>query len=178
MQSPATAWGITRSEQAMTFPCDRYLTNADSTYFRAVTVNASASLVFRWLCQLKVAPYSYDWIDNGGRQSPYRLIPGIEQLEVGQRVMTIFRLVEFEQDHHLTLELTRPRARAMFGSIVLSYVVVPQTEQRCRLLVKLHVRYPRRGTWSLMRYVLPWGDLIMMRKQLLTLKALSESSVV
>ena len=75
----------------MSFPCDRYLFPFDGAYFRAVEVQAPAPLVFRWLCQLRVAPYSYDWIDNCGRQSPRQLISGMENLQVGQSVMMIFQ---------------------------------------------------------------------------------------
>lgn len=158
----------------MSFPCVRYLTPFDAAYFRAVEVLASAPVVFRWLCQLRVAPYSYDWIDNRGHQSPRELIPGLDNLQVGQRVMTIFRLVDFEPNRQITLRLTTARAKALFGEIAVSYVIVPQAEQSCRLVVKLLVRYPPRGFGSLMRWWLPWGDLLMMRKQLLTLKHLAE----
>lgn len=158
----------------MPFPCDRYLTPCDSAYFRAVEVQAPAPVVFRWLCQLRVAPYSYDWIDNAGHRSPRHLTAGLEDLEVGQRVMTIFRLVEFEPDRHITLLLATARARTVFGEIAGSYVILPQAEQSCRLVVKLLVRYLQRGFWCVMRWFLPWGDLIMMRKQLLTLKQLAE----
>jgi hypothetical protein len=173
-QSIARTWGSTSIERSMPFPCDRYLPQPEGTYFRAMDVQAPAPVLFRWLCQLKVAPYSYDWIDNFGHQSPRYLIPGLENLETGQRVMSIFKLVEFETDRHLTIMMAAPRAIALFGEVAGSYLIVPQGEQRCRLIAKLLVRYPKRGPWIAMRWLLPWGDLFMMRKQLMTLKRLAE----
>jgi hypothetical protein len=175
-QSIACNWGATPDEQALIFPCDQYLVMAEHSYFRAVDVQAPAATLFRWLCQLKVAPYSYDWLDNFGHRSPRRLVAGLEHLARGQRVMTIFELVEFEPGRHLTLVLRQPRALAIFGEIAGSYAIFPRTERSCRLVVKLLVRFPRRGLWSWMRWILPWGDLLMMRKQLLTLKRLAERS--
>lgn len=125
------------------FPCDPYLPDADDAYFRAVDVFAPAAPgLFRWLCQLKVAPYSYDWIDNFGRRSPRSLVPGVENLAVGQKVMTIFKLVEFERDRHLTLVLDLPRASSILGRAVVSYAVSPTGVGSCRLIVKMLVRYP------------------------------------
>jgi hypothetical protein len=124
---------------------------------------------------MRVAPYSYDWLDNRGCQSPRYLNPELQNLEVGQRVMSIFKLVEFESDRHLTLVMASRRSIAIFGEIAVSYVIVPRTTEACRLIVKLIVRYPPRGRRSLMRWFLPWGDLLMMRKQLLILKFLAES---
>ena len=172
--SIARTWGSTPGERRGAFPCDRYLPDGDA-YFRAVDVRAPADVLFRWLCQLKVAPYSYDWLDNFGRRSPRHLIPGAEVLAPGQRVMTIFELVDFEKDGHLTVVLDLPRAVSVFGRAAMSYVVTPTSESSCRLVVKMLVRYPGKPPWSFIRWVLPWGDLIMMRKQLLTLKHLSEN---
>jgi hypothetical protein len=118
----------------MSFPCDRHLPGADAAYFRAVDVDAPPGTVFRWLCQLRAAPYSYDWVDNRGRRSPPRLIPGLDQLQVGQQVMTIFELVEFEPDRHLTVSMRR--ARHLFGEVAGTYMALPISESRSRLLVK------------------------------------------
>ena len=132
-------------------------------------------IVFRWLCQMRVAPYSYDWIDNGGRQSPRELTPGLETLAVGQDVMRIFNLVDFERERQLTIRM-KPRSSAArtFGDIAVSYVIVPSSIRSCRLLVKLIATYPTGTKGSFMRAFLPWGDLIMMRRQLLNLKHLAE----
>ena len=87
----------------MVLACDAVMPAADMVVSRAVDVAAPAAHTFRWVCQLRVAPYSYDLLDNLGRRSPKELTPGAEVLEVGQRVMTIFHLASFEHDRHLTI---------------------------------------------------------------------------
>jgi hypothetical protein len=141
-----------------------------------VDVNAPPAILFRWLCQLKVAPYSYDWLDNGGRPSPRRLTPGVEELQPGQRMVGMFKLVEFEENRHLTLVMDSPKAAALYGMIAGSYVVSPTGSKGCRLVGKLLIHYPRGGAGRFMRWLLPWGDFVMMRKQFLTLKELAEES--
>ena len=171
--SVAHTWGSTPAERALLFPCDRHLDAPTHALFRAVDVAAPPAVVFRWLCQLRVAPYSYDWIDNRGQTSPRTLTPGLERLAVGQTVMTIFTLAEFETDRHLTLVLRH--GRAAFGDIAVTYLVVPRAAGGTRLVVKLLVRYPWGPVGWVGRWVLPWGDLVMMQKQLVTLKALAEA---
>jgi len=123
---------------------------------------------------MRVAPYSYDWLDNGGRKSPTTLIPGLDRPVVGQRWMTIFRLSAFEPDREVTLVIDEHRAVAVFGSVAITYRVIPQSPGRSRLVAKLAVRYPRAPHGSLGRLVLPPGDLVMMRRQLHTFRELSE----
>lgn len=167
-------WGSTAVERVAPFPCDAVLPEADEAYFRAVDVDAPPSVVFRWLCQLRTAPYSYDVVDNGGRRSPRTLTPGLDQLAVGQRVMTIFRLVDFETDRHITLVLER--GRAAFGRVAVTYLVEARGPQRSRLVVKVLVRHPGSAPGRAVRRALfPWLDLVMMRKQLLTLRELAEA---
>ena len=167
----ARTWGTTREERARPYPCDRWLYRVDDAYYRGVTVRAEPAAVFRWLCQLKVAPYSYDWIDNLGRQSPHTLTPGVDRLAVGDRFMTIFTLVEFEQGRHVTMRLT---SSGMFPDIVLSYVVEPSASGTSRLIMKFVACYPAGIGGRLQKWLLPWGDLVMARRQLPNLRDLAE----
>lgn len=174
--SVAYTWGTEESERRLPFPCDRYVEQAETAYFRGITARARPATLFRWLCQMRVAPYSYDWIDNGGRRSPRTLTLGLEELAVGESMMRIFTLVDFAMDRHLTLRIKHGTgAFSLFGDLALTYLIVPEGPERCRLLVKIVVRYPRGLTGTLMRRGLPWGDLVMMRRQLLNFTALAEA---
>ena len=173
--SIAHDWGSTPPERERPFPCDRHLIGAGDALFRAIDIDAPPRAVFRWLCQLRTAPYSYDWIDNLGRRSPSTLTPGLEVLEIGQRVMTLFELVEFEPDRHLTLLLKAPFGATLFGHLAVSYVVFPRGASGSRLVVKL-IHHPVGPAGWIVRWIMPWADLVMMRKQLLRLKSLAEAS--
>ncbi len=105
MSSLSENWGTSTEERSRPFPCDGLIVHSDATLYRGITINATDETIFRWLCQMRAAPYSYDWIDNGGKQSPHELTPGLENLAIGQEVMRIFELVAFEPHRHLTLRL-------------------------------------------------------------------------
>jgi hypothetical protein len=173
--SAVREWGSTAYERERPYPCDALLSDADETVFRAVDVEAPAPLLFRWLCQLRVAPYSYDLLDNLGRRSPQTLTPGLERLEPGQTVGKIFRLIEFEPDRSITLF----SSGRVFGDVAATYLAEPDGAKRSRLVVKLLVDYARMGPQRhLMSPILPPGDLFMMRRQLLNLKRLAERDAV
>jgi len=165
-------WGSTAGEREAALPCDGVIAEPGMVLHRAVDVGARPQTVFRWLCQLRVAPYSYDLLDNGGRRSPRSLTPGLERLQAGQRVMRIFRLVEYEPGSSITV-LSEGR---LFGRVACTYRVTESTGGRSRLLVRLLVARRGRSPAALaMAGLLPVGDLVMMRRQLLNLKALAEA---
>ncbi|MGZ6792024.1 MAG: hypothetical protein ACXVFV_03655 [Mycobacteriales bacterium] len=164
----ARSMGSTPEERARTWPAQELLPGPDLLLHRAVDVEAPAEVVFRWLCQLKVAPYSYDWVDNLGRRSPRTLTPGAEQLAVGQTVTTVFRIASFVQGESITLLLKGK------GWMAVTYAAVPAGPGRSRLVVTLVTRRRRRPWTPATGALLAWGDAVMMRKQLLTLKARAE----
>jgi hypothetical protein len=170
----ARFWNTTAAENTAIYPAHRYAITPYRTFLRAVDVAAPPAAVFRWLCQLKVAPYSYDWLDNRGRRSPRELTHGAEKLAIGQRLM-IARIVEFEPGRHITA-VSLPAVIAMFGAISLTYQVTPAAGGS-RLVACLDVT-ARSRAGRLRTDLLAVGDLVMMRKQLLNLKALAERSAV
>jgi len=163
-------WGSTATERAALYPCDHVLPDPAIVLYRAIDVDAPAAETFRWLCQLRVAPYSYDWIDNAGRRSPQTRDPALEQLEIGQRFATIFRLVAFEPGRSITIDSATP----VFGRVVITYAASPVDPSHSRIVVKVLCTPPPNLVGVLLRPLLPPGDLVMMRRQLLNLKALAE----
>lgn len=162
-------WGSTASERSLPLPCDGLVAGGHTTLHRAVDVAAPAAVTFRWLCQLRAAPYSYDKLDNFGRRSPQALTPGLEELAPGQRVQNIFRLTSFDPGHSLTMETHSP----WFGHVACTYAALP-LGAGSRILVRFVVRYPGLPFGPALRLILPPGDLVMMRRQLLNLKGLAE----
>ncbi len=164
-----TSWGDTVAERAMPLPCDELVPGDGLLLHRAIDVAAPAAVTFRWLCQLRVAPYSYDLLDNGGRRSPRTLTPGLERLEVGQRMCRIFTLASVDPGSQLTLRLTSPPARRALGDVAITYLVTPTGADRSRILARVRSG----GLDPVRRHALAWGDLLMMRKQLRTFATLA-----
>jgi hypothetical protein len=152
-------WGVRPSEQTVALPCDALCPRGAVRADRAISIAASPPIVFAWLCQLRTAPYSYDILDNFGRRSPRERDPELLHLEIGQRFMTLFALESFVADEQITL---------LAKGAAVTYAVRPDGAGS-----RLHVRVLFGGPTLLAR-LLVLGDLVMMRKQLITLKSLAE----
>ncbi|WP_026424631.1 hypothetical protein [Actinokineospora inagensis] len=171
-----THWGVHPVEIDRDYPCDEVMSTPRAVWYRGVDIKADPSVVYRWLCQMRVAPYSYDLLDNLGRRSPRTLTPGAEELAVGQHIMTIFELVSFEPDRHLTIRMRPGRGYQLFGDFALTYDVREASPGTTRLVAKLLVGGSAGPLHEARRRALAWGDLLMMRKQLLTFRTLAERS--
>ncbi|NKZ14012.1 hypothetical protein HGA11_23820 [Mycolicibacterium septicum DSM 44393] len=152
-------WGATAQERNAALPCDVLTEVTALCADRAISIDAPVSTVFGWLCQLRVAPYSYDLLDNFGRRSPRSRNPELTQLRTGQRFMQIFTLCSFIDGEHVTLQS---------GKVAVTYAVRSETGGT-RLHVRVRFDGPRIIGWAMAA-----GDVVMMRKQLLTLRDLAE----
>ena len=166
-------WGATSAECAARLPCDDLMPGA-VRLDRAISIGAPPAIVFAWLCQLRIASYSYDLLDNTGRRSPRTRSDELTDLAVGQRFVRIFgrtyvfELASFARDEHLTLRPRKGSAMSRFGSVCNTYAVRPEGGG-----TRLHVRVLFDGTW-LLGQTLALVNLLMMRQQLLVLKSLAE----
>ena len=156
-------WGVTELETQRTFPCDAFVPEPAMQAWRGVSVHAPAERVWPWVAQIRLAPYSYDLIDNLGRRSPQRLV-GLPDPVVGDAFTTAAgrpagRIVSVVPGQELTGEIM---------GAVMSYVLVPGDDVT-RLLLKLVLR--RGGAIAPLVCI---GDLLMARRQLLNLAGLAE----
>ncbi len=131
--------------------------------WRGVTVAAAPEAVWPWVAQIRLAPYSYDWIDNLGRRSPQEL-RDLPEPTVGEPFTTasgrrLGRILSVGPPEQLT---------ARIAGAMMSYVLVPQ-DGSTRLLMKI---VTAGGRWF--APLLSVGDLVMARRQLLNLKRLAE----
>ncbi|MCG5445752.1 polyketide cyclase [Micromonospora sp. NIE79] len=157
-------WGVTTSETLRSYPCDDFVVSPTLRAWRGVRVDVPAAAVWPWVAQLRLAPYSYDWIDNLGHRSP-RQLEGLPAPQVGEAFTTaggrkLGRIVSVDPGRQLT--------STIMGAFM-SYVLVPQEDNTTRLLLKVVMQTAR---WAAPG--LSVGDLIMARRQLLNLKKLAE----
>jgi len=170
------AWNVTDLECTRRYACDDLGLAADHALYRGIDIDAPPAHVYRWLQQLRLAPYSYDWLDNFFLPSPRTLRARAASIAVGDRMMHVFRLLAFESGRTITLGVASRVASALFGDLVGTYVV-SERGTGARLFVKVNIRYPRSFYGRAMRGPMPHLDLVMMKKQLRTLKAYAERTV-
>jgi hypothetical protein len=171
----AAFWGADEDERSIPAPADALLDTPDEVWLRAVDIAAPAEIVWAWLGQLRVAPYSYDWIDNRGRRSPAELTPGLEPLRPGQRILVCFTVASLDPGRDLTVR-TAP-ASPFLPRMAMSYTLTPRGPEACRLVIRIVIDAPRALPRPLGRAALAAlriGDLVMMRRQLLNLRRLAE----
>lgn len=158
-------WGVSDAEVARRYPCDDVVTDPVLEAWRGVTVATTADRLWPWVAQVRLAPYSYDWVDNLGRRSPQEL-RGLPEPVVGEPFTTaaarpVGRILSVVPGEQLT---------GRIAGAVMSYVLVADGD-RTRLLMKIVMARGR-----LVAPVVSLGDLVMARRQLLTFRRLAEGA--
>lgn len=156
-------WGVTDDEVARHYPCDDIVVAPVLQAWRGVTVLSTPDRLWPWVAQLRIAPYSYDWIDNLGRRSPRELrelpVPLAGQPFTATAGRPLGRVLSVTPGQQLTGQIM---------GAVMSYLLVP-VDGRTRLLLKVAMA---KGRW--IAPAISVGDLVMARRQLLNFKQLAE----
>jgi hypothetical protein len=159
-------WGVTQAETELRYPCDDLVPDPVLQAWRGVTVSARPEHVWPWLAQIRLAPYSYDWIDNFGRRSPQNL-RGLTEPVDGESFTAVLGGRRFGRI--VAVNLGERLAGTIMGA-VMSYMLVPVDDGlQTRLLLKVLTPGGR-----VIAPLLSIGDLIMARRQLINLAALAK----
>jgi hypothetical protein len=171
-------WGATDAEVAVTMPGDELVPTPSFNATRALTIQASRAQVWPWIVQIgtgRAGFYSYDLFDNGARPSADRILPELQDTQVGDWVpmfskvneTTAFRVKAFEPNRWLLW--AKPDS-------TWAWTLTPLEGGRTRLLTRLKATYDWHspGLALLTVIIFELGDFPMMRKLLLGVKSRAE----
>ena len=175
-------WGASDEELAAPMPGDELVRDPSFTTTRAITIDAPPSAVWPWLVQIgfgRAGFYSYDILDNAGRESARAILAEYQHPRIGDWVpmartvneTTAFKVAGFETDRWLLWQ--KPHS-------TWAWKLSPLDGDRTRLVVRLKDRFAWRespGGALLSLILFELGDFPMMRKLLLEVRARAEQQV-
>jgi hypothetical protein len=169
-------WGASDAELARSLPGDDLLTSPTFNATRAITIDARPENVWPWLVQVGVKRggwYSYDLLDNLGRESARSIVPMLQNIAVGD-VLPISP--DGKQGMHV-IELDAPRSMVWGtpGLTTWSWVFDPLPGGGTRLITRVRAVYRWLSPTIAFSLLIEFADIWMIRKMLLNLKDRSEA---
>lgn len=143
---------------------------------RHIEIQAGASNIYVWLKQLRIAPYSYDLLDNRRRKSPGYIIENLPPLKVNAHFLLAFHIVGFEENIFIAgcfcVPINPPVNRYMKEMFIEYRIQELGTNARlwCKVKGWYNNDIATKGFFNVFSIV----NLIMTRKQLRKIKKLSE----
>ena len=168
-------WGATDAEVARAMPGDQIQPQPTFNATRAVTIDARPEQIWPWLMQIgygRAGWYGYDWIDNAGIPSADRIVPALQDVQVGDDLAigkgNIFKVVAVEPNHSLVWA-------SPDGGYSMAVALYPLDANHTRLVWRIHGAY----TWTSPSVLLPQlfsdgADVIAVRQNMLGIKARAE----
>jgi len=145
---------------------------------RNIEIQAGAGDIFLWLKQLRVAPYSYDFIDNRGKKSPACIIENLPPLKVNTHFLLAFHILEFTENSFIACrfcEPVNPPVDRYMKNLFVEYRIV-EFEDRSLLWCKIKGCFNRDIASKGFFHIFSIVNKIMMTRQLKNIKRLSELS--
>lgn len=145
---------------------------------RNIEIRANASDIYIWLKQLRIAPYSYDFVDNKCKKSPYYIIQNLPPLKISTHFLLAFHIKEFEENSFIACRYCEPinsPVNLYMRDMYIEYRIEEKSLNTilwCKIKVCLNTDISSRGFFFIFSVV----NKIMMEKQLSNIKKLSELS--
>ena len=143
---------------------------------RFIEIKANDRHIFAWLNQLRVAPYSYDFIDNRFRKSPPYIINNLPPIKINTHFLLAFHVHAFEENSFLVGRFCEPinaPVNLYIEGLFIEYRLLRKgnkTQLWCKVL-----GFVKKDASSKMFFLIfSIINRIMMAKQLKTIMKLSE----
>jgi hypothetical protein len=143
---------------------------------RCIEIGADASDIFVWLKQLRIAPYSYDCIDNRCRKSPDYIIENLPPLKVNTHYLLAFHIFEFVENSFIVCRFCEPinsPVNLYMKGLFFEYRILEQgtkTKLWCKIKGYFNTDLTSKGFFFIFSVI----NKIMMARQLKNIKKLSE----
>jgi len=168
-------WGATDLEVACTMPGDEFVENPTFSATRAVTINAPPEKIWPWLIQIgykRAGWYSYDWIDNLGKPSADCLIPELQNLKEGDFIP--MGPVESLGFNVHTIVPNQFMLWGEPGGMSWLWYLNRIEQNKTRLITRVRLKYDWTHPVIIGYLFIDVGDIVMMRKCMLGIKARAE----
>ena len=143
---------------------------------RHIKIDADKDSIFQWLKQLRVAPYSYDILDNRGIKSPDYIIENLPDLKLNAHFLLAFHIYGFEENLFIAgrfCQPVNPPVNLYLKDLFIEYRIV--VEENFSLLWCKVKGYYNKGIGSKGFFaVFSVVNKIMMTRQLIKIRRLSE----
>jgi hypothetical protein len=172
----AARWGATDEEAARRLPGDSVVPGRVYVATRAITIDAPPEDVWPWIVQMgsgRGGWYALDRLDNGGVPSAEEIVPGLQDLQVGDLIpMGVGKEVG---PRVLEMEPARRMLWTTDDEFSWEWVLEPLDGDRARLISRIREQYPpllsRKMLYAL---VASTGDVVMNWTQLKRIKRRAE----
>jgi hypothetical protein len=165
-------------EAGRSLPGDELVADAKISWTHAITIGARPAAIWPWLVQMgcrRAGWYSYDGLDNQGVPSADRILPRLQQVQVGD----ILPQTPKAEDRFVVRAVEPERALVLgddAGSMSWAFVLEPVGETGTRLITRSRGAYDRLALGLLLKLIWHPVHFGMQRRQLLNLKRLVEAA--
>ncbi len=97
-------WGANEEEIKSYMPGDELSSDPEFNATRVVEINATPEEVWPWLVQMgggRAGFYGFDILDNGGISSADRIIQELQDLNVGDSILPLLKVIEIEPARYM-----------------------------------------------------------------------------